>query len=222
MRPALICSFSFSPLTDICGIYFVQKCVYVCLLLHVCSVMNLDRVENHTHVRRRFPRYHTTMFRAQTLWDPYTHVILPPAALVPQKPRQHTWKEKERTDKERKKRHVKLIKGFRVFWAKKMFSFKLSISASAPQNTASAPVSISANQTGEYTAARRTVSLPEAPITIVILLIYQSLGAALPPKYHTDRRGVRWESATLRTTEISLSQLQRPLMIHTRVSFIWW
>uniref|UniRef100_A0A3P8QFI1 Cadherin, EGF LAG seven-pass G-type receptor 3 n=1 Tax=Astatotilapia calliptera TaxID=8154 RepID=A0A3P8QFI1_ASTCA len=98
-------------------------------------VMNLDRMENHTHVRRRFPRYHTTLFRGQALWDPYTHVILPPAALVPQR--------------------------------------------------------ISANQTGEYTAAKHTAALPEPPITIVILLIYRSLGAALPPKYHTDRRGVR-------------------------------
>uniref|UniRef100_A0A3P8QGM3 Cadherin, EGF LAG seven-pass G-type receptor 3 n=1 Tax=Astatotilapia calliptera TaxID=8154 RepID=A0A3P8QGM3_ASTCA len=89
-------------------------------------VMNLDRMENHTHVRRRFPRYHTTLFRGQALWDPYTHVILPPAAL-----------------------------------------------------------------TGEYTAAKHTAALPEPPITIVILLIYRSLGAALPPKYHTDRRGVR-------------------------------
>ncbi|XP_068997688.1 cadherin EGF LAG seven-pass G-type receptor 3 isoform X2 [Embiotoca jacksoni] len=126
-------------------------------------VMNLDRVENHTHVRRRFPRYHNTLFRGQASWDPYTHVILPPAALVPQRQQQHNWKEKERTEKE----------------------------PSAPQSAASAPVSISANQTGEYTAARRTVSLPEPPITIVIMLIYRSLGAALPPKYHTDRRGVR-------------------------------
>ncbi|XP_071331336.1 cadherin EGF LAG seven-pass G-type receptor 3 isoform X3 [Trachinotus anak] len=126
-------------------------------------VMNLDRVENHTHVRRRFPRYHTTLFRGQALWDPYTHVILPPAALMPQRQQQHNWKEKERTEKD----------------------------SSPPQNSAPAPVSISANQTGEYTAARRTVLLPEPPITIVILLIYRSLGAALPPKYHTDRRGVR-------------------------------
>uniref|UniRef100_A0A3Q3JKS0 Cadherin, EGF LAG seven-pass G-type receptor 3 n=1 Tax=Monopterus albus TaxID=43700 RepID=A0A3Q3JKS0_MONAL len=124
-------------------------------------VMNLDRVENHTHVRRRFPRYHATLFRGQALWDPYTHVILPPAALVPQRQQQHNWKEKERTGRE------------------------------SPQNTASAPASISANQTGEYTAAKRTASMPEPPITIVILLIYRSLGAALPSKYHTDRRGVR-------------------------------
>lgn len=64
--------------------------------------MNLDRVENRTHVRRRFPRYHTTLFRGQALWDPYTHVILPPAALVPRQ-QQHNWKEKERLEKECKK-----------------------------------------------------------------------------------------------------------------------
>uniref|UniRef100_H2TIH4 Cadherin EGF LAG seven-pass G-type receptor 3 n=1 Tax=Takifugu rubripes TaxID=31033 RepID=H2TIH4_TAKRU len=99
-------------------------------------VMNLDRVETQTHVRRRFPRYHTTLFRGQSLWDPYTHIIMPPTALVAQ-------------------RHM------------------------------------SANQTVEYTSARRTLPAPEQPVTIVILLIYRSLGAALPPKYNTDRRGVR-------------------------------
>uniref|UniRef100_A0A3B3SWI4 Cadherin EGF LAG seven-pass G-type receptor 3 n=1 Tax=Paramormyrops kingsleyae TaxID=1676925 RepID=A0A3B3SWI4_9TELE len=45
------------------------------------NIMNLDRVENHTHVRRRFPRYHNGLFRGQTLWDPHTHVVLPPTAL---------------------------------------------------------------------------------------------------------------------------------------------
>ena len=35
--------------------------------------------------------------------------------------------------------------------------------------------------------------MPEPPISIVIMLIYRSLGAALPPKYHTDRRGVRYQ-----------------------------
>ncbi|XP_068600336.1 cadherin EGF LAG seven-pass G-type receptor 3 [Brachionichthys hirsutus] len=124
-------------------------------------VMNLDRVE--THVRRRFPRYHNTLFRGQALWDPYTHVMLPPAALVPQRQQQHNWREKEQAQKE----------------------------ASTPQNTSPAPVSISANHTGEYSAARHTVLMPEQPIAIVILLIYRSLGAALPPKYNADRRGVR-------------------------------
>ncbi|XP_077574235.1 cadherin EGF LAG seven-pass G-type receptor 3 isoform X3 [Stigmatopora nigra] len=127
-------------------------------------VMNLDRVENHTHVRRRFPRYHTTLFRSQAVWDPYTHVILPPAALVPQRQQQHNWKEKDRTEKE----HIPL------------------------PGVVQEPVSFSANHTGEHTAARRAVATtPDTPITIVILLIYRSLGGALPPKYHTDRRGVR-------------------------------
>ncbi|XP_017266742.1 cadherin EGF LAG seven-pass G-type receptor 3 isoform X2 [Kryptolebias marmoratus] len=126
-------------------------------------VMNLDRVENLTYFRQRFPRYHATLFRGQTLWDPYTHVTLSPAALVPQRQQQHSWKEKERTEKE----------------------------PLAPQSAAPAPNSISANQTREYTAARRSLSVPEPPNTIVILLIYRSLGAALPPKYHADRRGVR-------------------------------
>lgn len=70
--------------------------------LFVRSVMNLDRVENRTHVRRRFPRYHTSLFRGQAPWDPYTHVILPPAALVSRQQQQHSWKEKERLEKERK------------------------------------------------------------------------------------------------------------------------
>lgn len=63
----------------------------------------------------------------------------------------------------------------------------------ANQNQPPASITVSANQTVEYTSARRTLSAPEQPITIVILLIYRSLGAALPPKYHTDRRGVRWD-----------------------------
>ncbi|KAK7884626.1 hypothetical protein WMY93_027749 [Mugilogobius chulae] len=117
-------------------------------------VMNLDRLENHTHVRRRFPRYHTYLFSGQTPWDPYTHVVLPPAALVPQRPHTHSWRERERAEKE---------------------------ALSAPK-AGPASARVSANQTTYVT---------EHPLTIVILLIYRSLGAALPPKYHTDRRGVR-------------------------------
>ncbi|XP_065103163.1 cadherin EGF LAG seven-pass G-type receptor 3 isoform X1 [Paramisgurnus dabryanus] len=114
-------------------------------------VMTLDRVENHTHVRRRFPRYHSsTLFRGQALWDAHTHVVLPPAALVPQRN-------------------------------------PSPVLAPSPAS----PVNLLANHTVEATAARRSLALQEAPITIVILLIYRSLGAALPPKYHTDRRGVR-------------------------------
>ncbi|XP_035377944.1 cadherin EGF LAG seven-pass G-type receptor 3 isoform X2 [Electrophorus electricus] len=111
-------------------------------------VMTVDRVENHTHVRRRFPRYHSTLFRGQALWDAHTHVVVPPSALMPQR------------------------------------SF-------IPAPPAPAPVNIIANQTPEVPAARRSVWLPESSISYVIVLIYRSLGVALPPKYHTDRRGVR-------------------------------
>lgn len=53
--------------------------------LVLIAVMTVDRVDNHTHVRKRFPRYHSTMFRGQALWDAHTHVVLPPSALVPQR-----------------------------------------------------------------------------------------------------------------------------------------
>ncbi|KAJ0036501.1 hypothetical protein NQD34_005178 [Periophthalmus magnuspinnatus] len=158
-------------LTDLMGQY-AQTLAQNMKLTHLSPValvapnivMNLDRVENHTHVRRRFPRYHTSLFRAKTLWDPYTHVVLPPAALVPQRLHTHSWRERERAEKE-------------------------VLSAPNPGLT---PARVSTNQTQEYSsAAHRSVSLSEPPFTIVILLIYKSLGAALPPKYHTDRRGVR-------------------------------
>ncbi|KAJ8384168.1 hypothetical protein AAFF_G00207860 [Aldrovandia affinis] len=112
-------------------------------------VMNLDRVENHTHVRRRFPRYHSSVFRSQTLWDPHTHVVLPPAALVPQRP---------------------------------------SIPSPSTLHTSASTLT---NQTAEISVPRHSVAPQDPPVTIVILLIYRSLGAALPAKYNTDRRGVR-------------------------------
>lgn len=88
----------------------------------------------------------------------------------------------------------------RIAEVKRVYTNKLSVIAH--QNQPPASITVSANQTVEYTSARRTLSAPEQPITIVILLIYRSLGAALPPKYHTDRRGVRWDSVNLWTTTI--------------------
>lgn len=128
-------------------------------------------------------------------------------------------KKNVRTDTHTLNKNLHSVSG----WTQETYSdSNFSVSASDPQNTASAPVSISANQTGEYTAAKHTAALPEPPITIVILLIYRSLGAALPPKYHTDRRGVRWESETHRTLKkISLLQLQKLLVIYARMSLIW-
>uniref|UniRef100_A0A4W5RPL4 Cadherin EGF LAG seven-pass G-type receptor 3 n=1 Tax=Hucho hucho TaxID=62062 RepID=A0A4W5RPL4_9TELE len=58
------------------------------------------------------------------------------------------------------------------------------------------PVALVAPNIGEPPQDRTVGSLTlyvvgSPPVTIVIMLIYRSLGAALPPKYHTDRRGVR-------------------------------
>uniref|UniRef100_A0A8C1QX35 Cadherin, EGF LAG seven-pass G-type receptor 3 n=1 Tax=Cyprinus carpio TaxID=7962 RepID=A0A8C1QX35_CYPCA len=76
---------------------------------------------------------------------------------------------------------------FQINYVLLNFLFIREISAPSPAG----PVNLLANQTLEATTARRSLSLQEAPVSIVILLIYRSLGAALPSKYHTDRRGVR-------------------------------
>lgn len=49
------------------------------------TVLSIDRMENHTHLRRRYPRYHSTLFRGQAMWDPHTHIILPHSILTPHK-----------------------------------------------------------------------------------------------------------------------------------------
>ncbi|XP_051777196.1 cadherin EGF LAG seven-pass G-type receptor 3 isoform X2 [Erpetoichthys calabaricus] len=111
-------------------------------------VMNLDRLENHTHVRRRFPRYHSSLYRGQTLWDHHTHVVIPPSALVPPK-----------------------VQG--------------------PPAADPTPTSLPANDSVEMTSSKRTLPEPEPAVTIIIVLIYRTLGKILPPKYYTDRRGIR-------------------------------
>ncbi|XP_058856059.1 cadherin EGF LAG seven-pass G-type receptor 3-like isoform X1 [Acipenser ruthenus] len=111
-------------------------------------VLTLDRLQNHTHIRRRFPRYHSSLFRGQSLWDPHTHVVLPPSALVPPK-------------------HA------------------------APPTSGPSPIGTLTNETAEVAVPKRAAPEPEPAVTIVILLIYRTLGSALPAHYHTDRRGVR-------------------------------
>lgn len=96
-------------------------------------------------------------------------------------------------------------------WGKLAHTHKLSITAH--QNQPSAPISVLANQTLEYTSARRALPAAEQPVTIVILLIYRSLGEALPPKYHTDRRGVRWDPIILWTIIIIIIPRYSPSML---------
>lgn len=49
------------------------------------AVLSIDRMENHSHIRRRYPRYHSSLFRGQPAWDPHTHVVLPLSVLSPPK-----------------------------------------------------------------------------------------------------------------------------------------
>ena len=48
-------------------------------------MLSIDRMENHSHIRRRYPRYHSSLFRGQPAWDPHTHVVLPLSVLSPPK-----------------------------------------------------------------------------------------------------------------------------------------
>lgn len=48
-------------------------------------MLSIDRMENHSHIRRRYPRYHSSLFRGQPAWDPHTHVVLPLSVLNPPK-----------------------------------------------------------------------------------------------------------------------------------------
>lgn len=49
------------------------------------TVLSIDRMENRSHIRRRYPRYHSSLFRGQPAWDPHTHVVLPLSVLSPPK-----------------------------------------------------------------------------------------------------------------------------------------
>lgn len=43
------------------------------------AVLSIDRMEHpsSTQGARRYPRYHSNLFRGQDAWDPHTHVLLP-------------------------------------------------------------------------------------------------------------------------------------------------
>lgn len=49
------------------------------------AVLSIDRMEhpNPTRGTRRYPRYHSNLFRGQDAWDPHTHVLLPPQSPQP-------------------------------------------------------------------------------------------------------------------------------------------
>lgn len=49
------------------------------------AVLSIDRMEHPSPTRgtRRYPRYHSNLFRGQDAWDPHTHVLLPSQAPRP-------------------------------------------------------------------------------------------------------------------------------------------
>uniref|UniRef100_F7FEK7 Cadherin EGF LAG seven-pass G-type receptor 3 n=1 Tax=Ornithorhynchus anatinus TaxID=9258 RepID=F7FEK7_ORNAN len=61
----------------------------------------------------------------------------------------------------------------------------------APSSALPTPSGSDANETMESSAPRQALPEPEPAVTIIILLIYRTLGGLLPARYHVDRRSVR-------------------------------
>ncbi|XP_010072904.1 PREDICTED: cadherin EGF LAG seven-pass G-type receptor 3-like, partial [Pterocles gutturalis] len=107
-------------------------------------MLSIDRMENHSHIRRRYPRYHSSLFRGQPAWDPHTHVVLPLSVLSPPK-------------------------------------------AEAMPTLAGGE----GNYTVENSSPRQALPEPEPALTVIILIMYRTLGGLLPARYQVDRRSVR-------------------------------
>ncbi|XP_043443286.1 LOW QUALITY PROTEIN: cadherin EGF LAG seven-pass G-type receptor 3 [Prionailurus bengalensis] len=110
-------------------------------------MLSIDRMEHPSPTRgtRRYPRYHSNLFRGQDAWDPHTHVLLPPQSPRPSPPE------------------------------------VLSTSSSSMENYTSSSV-------GPPPVPRPE---PEPGISIVILLVYRTLGGLLPAQFQAERRGAR-------------------------------
>ncbi|XP_034514164.1 cadherin EGF LAG seven-pass G-type receptor 3 isoform X5 [Ailuropoda melanoleuca] len=111
-------------------------------------MLSIDRMEHPSPTRgtRRYPRYHSNLFRGQDAWDPHTHVLLPSQSPRPSPPE------------------------------------VLSTSSSSMENsTASSAAPPPAPPEPE----------PEPGISIVILLVYRTLGGLLPAQFQAERRGAR-------------------------------
>ncbi|XP_040425061.1 cadherin EGF LAG seven-pass G-type receptor 3, partial [Cygnus olor] len=111
-------------------------------------MLSIDRMENHSHIRRRYPRYHSSLFRGQPAWDPHTHVVLPLSVLSPPK-------------------------------------------AEAAPTAVPTLGGGEGNYTVESSSPRQALPEPEPSLTVIILIMYRTLGGLLPPRYQVDRRSVR-------------------------------
>ncbi|XP_032892988.1 cadherin EGF LAG seven-pass G-type receptor 3 isoform X1 [Amblyraja radiata] len=110
-------------------------------------ILTIDHVENGIKKRKRFPRYHSGLFRGQTTWDAQTHVELPTSMLSPSKVKAVPTSKTE---------HVVQVR----------------------------------NETSKV-LHQRLLPEPEPTMTILILLIYRTLGSLLPARFNTDRRNLR-------------------------------
>ncbi|XP_055985703.1 cadherin EGF LAG seven-pass G-type receptor 3 isoform X1 [Sorex fumeus] len=110
-------------------------------------MLSIDRMEHPSPARgtRRYPRYHSNLFRGQDAWDPHTHVLLPPQSPRPSPPQ------------------------------------VLPTSSSDLENSTSSPAPPPAPLEPE----------PEPRLSIVILLVYRTLGGLLPAQFQAERRGAR-------------------------------
>ncbi|XP_058144461.1 cadherin EGF LAG seven-pass G-type receptor 3 isoform X2 [Dasypus novemcinctus] len=111
-------------------------------------MLSIDRMEHPSPARgsRRYPRYHSNLFRGQDAWDPHTHVLLPSQAPRPSPPE------------------------------------VLPTSTSGRENA-------TASSSGPSPAPPEPE--PEPGTSIVILLVYRTLGGLLPAQFQAERRGAR-------------------------------
>ncbi|XP_048462262.1 cadherin EGF LAG seven-pass G-type receptor 3 [Rhincodon typus] len=110
-------------------------------------ILTIDHVENSTKTRKRFPRYHSRLFRGQSTWDAQTHIVLPTSVLFPSK-----------------------VKAVPTFKAENSIQVR--------------------NETSKV-LHQRILPETEPTMTILILLIYRTLGSLLPARFNTDRRNLR-------------------------------
>ncbi|XP_032989039.1 cadherin EGF LAG seven-pass G-type receptor 3 isoform X1 [Rhinolophus ferrumequinum] len=111
-------------------------------------MLSIDRMEHPSPTRgtRRYPRYHSNLFRGQDAWDPHTHVLLPS-----QSPRQ-----------------------------------------SPPEALPTIRSNMENSTTSKVTPPPAPPEPePEPGISIIILLVYRTLGGLLPAQFQAERRGAR-------------------------------
>ncbi|XP_042137625.2 cadherin EGF LAG seven-pass G-type receptor 3 isoform X2 [Peromyscus maniculatus bairdii] len=112
-------------------------------------MLSIDRMEHPSSApgARRYPRYHSNLFRGQDAWDPHTHVLLPSQSPQPSP------------------------------------SEVLPTGSNTENSTASSVVSPPTPLEPEPE--------PEPGLSIVILLVYRTLGGLLPAQFQAERRGAR-------------------------------